>query len=42
MPLKDSVKVLYIEDDRSARILLKKILSRPPFLYFETVDYYGY
>lgn len=38
MPLKDSVKVLYIEDDRSARILLKKILTRPPFLYFEAAD----
>jgi diguanylate cyclase (GGDEF)-like protein len=35
---RDSVKVLYIEDDRSARILLKKILSKPPFLYFEAAD----
>ena len=38
MPTTDSVKVLYIEDDPSARILLKKILSKPPFQYFEAPD----
>jgi diguanylate cyclase (GGDEF)-like protein len=38
MPSTDSIKVLYIEDDPSARILLKKILSRPPFQYFEAAD----
>lgn len=38
MPKKDTIKVLYIEDDPSARILLKKILSRPPFHYLEAVN----
>jgi diguanylate cyclase (GGDEF)-like protein len=38
MQKENSVKVLYIEDDPSARILLKKILSKPPFLYLEAAD----
>jgi len=38
MQKEDSVKVLYIEDDLSARILLKKILSKPPFRYLEAAN----
>lgn len=38
MPKKNTIKVLYIEDDPGARILLKKILSRPPFHYLEAVN----
>ncbi len=31
----DSHKILYIEDDAASRLLVKKILDRPPFRYFE-------
>ncbi len=35
MSKKEEIKILYIEDDDSARLLLKKVLGKPPFLYMD-------
>lgn len=32
------IKILYIEDDLSSRILIRKVLDRPPFRYYEAAD----
>lgn len=35
---KSPYKILYIEDDHATRLLVKKILDRPPFQYFEATS----
>jgi diguanylate cyclase (GGDEF)-like protein len=35
---KSSHKILYIEDDHATRLLVKKVLDRPPFQYFEAAS----
>lgn len=35
---KSSHKILYIEDDHATRLLVKKILNRPPFQYFDAAS----
>lgn len=31
----DSIKILYIEDDPPSRLLVKRLLNRPPFRYYD-------
>ena len=35
---KPPYKILYIEDDHATRLLVKKVLDRPPFQYFEAAS----
>jgi len=38
MEPKDSIRVLYIEDDPGSRMLVQKVLNRAPFFYMDAPD----